>query len=125
VSAQDWISIVSVAAAAGSAVVATLQYLDSRRRSKTEAVRLAEQGERLRAALGGAVGALEVADQIVQRAKANDTTVAELQNIARALRQVLVQLAKQLDSEDRLVSNRIDQLTSSNPRAHPLPPGSP
>jgi type III secretion system FlhB-like substrate exporter len=125
VSAQDWISIVSVVAAAGSALIATLQYLDSRRRSKTEAVRLAEQGERLRAALSGAVGALEVADQIVQRAKHSDATAAELQNIARALRQILMQLARQLDSEDQLVSRRIDQLASSHPGPNPLPPGPP
>jgi hypothetical protein len=108
VGVSDVIAVVSAVIAALTLGVAALQYLDAKRRRKTEAERLAAQHERLRTAVSAAVVAANSADLIVQRAKADDVSIAELQNIARVLRGTLSTLASQLDHEQKELALRRD-----------------
>jgi uncharacterized protein HemX len=104
--AADIIAIATAVIAALSLGVAALQFLDGRRRKRTEAEQLAAQEERLRTALTAATIAANSADSIVQRAKEKDVTIAELQNMGRLLRGTLTVLANQLNDEQRAVAAR-------------------
>jgi hypothetical protein len=104
----DWIAVVSAAIAALSLFVALLQYLDVRRRGAAERERLAQQRERLRTSVSAATMGVLTADLMVQRAKEDDATLVELQNLARVLRGNLNILATQLDDESKQPSAGID-----------------
>ncbi|MDQ3756522.1 MAG: hypothetical protein M3394_01570 [Actinomycetota bacterium] len=80
-------------------LVAVAQFATERQRRKSQAERIAEQRERLAGARASAVTGYHSADLIVQRAKAADVTVPELQNLARIVRGHLGILAQQLAHE--------------------------
>jgi hypothetical protein len=81
--------------------LAVIQYRQGRIRQHSEGERLAQQQERLRTAVGGAVSGAQMANSLVQRAKDADVTVMELQNDARVLRGTLMLLAERLENEGR------------------------
>ncbi len=99
--AANIIAVVSAVIAAVGVAVAVIQYTEGKRRVRSERERLAAQEERLRTAVTAATLGMESADLIVQRAKEDDATLPELQNIARVLRGALAVLAEQLNDEGR------------------------
>lgn len=112
----DIIAVVTAVIAALSLGVAALQYVDGKRRKRTEQEQLAAQEERLRTALAAATIAANSANSIVQRAKEKDVTIAELQNMGRLLRGTLTVLANQLNDEQRAVAARtVDSPFMSQP----------
>jgi hypothetical protein len=115
-STSEIIASISAAIAAGSLLIVILQFIESRRRVRTEAERLSEQRERLKTALSGAVSGANISDLIIQRSKEADATVQELQNIARALRQNLMLLAQQLDADDKRLTSWAEDLSKSQRR---------
>jgi hypothetical protein len=88
-------------------LLAYLQYRGNRTQRVSERERLAQQDERLRNAVAGASSAAEMADLIVQRSKEPDVTITELQNVSRALRGSLENLAGQLDAERNQVKQEV------------------
>lgn len=95
----DVIALVSVVIAGLSVLIASLQYLDNRRKKKSEGEVIAQHRERLRTAEAAAELAARTADMLIQRAKSEDVTNLEIQNVARVLRGSLLVLAKQLRDE--------------------------
>lgn len=112
------VAVVAATIAAGSLVVAGLQYLLARRKAATESDRLASQAERLRTAYTAAQAAVQSMNLIVQRAKDKDATIVELQNLARLARGTLTLLADHLDTETRQVER---QERSHFLRTYPAP----
>jgi hypothetical protein len=106
VNASDIIALVTTVVAVLSLCLAALQYIDGRRRVRTEREGLAAQRERLRTAVTAARIGAGTADLVVQRAKAADVTTVELQNIARTLRGSLHILASQLEDEGDELATR-------------------
>jgi uncharacterized protein HemX len=105
------IASISAAVAILGLSLAVLQFLDSRRRTRTERERLAQHQERLRTAVTAANVAGQTADYIVQRGKEEGVSVQELQSVARVLRGSLMLLARQLDDE----SNQVPTLSTQRP----------
>lgn len=99
------VATVSAVIAAGSFSIAIAQYVLAKQKSATDRERLAAISERLRTAVATAESAVEVSDLIVQRTKEEDTTLAEVRNIARAARGMLAvhrnSLYEQLKSTER------------------------
>jgi hypothetical protein len=93
------IAIVAAVVASLRLFVAALQYLDNRRRKRSEREILAQREERLRTAEMAAVMAARTADLIVQRGKENKVDRSALTDFARILRGDLVVLAKHLSDE--------------------------
>jgi hypothetical protein len=100
------IATISTVIAGAGVFLAAIQYLENKRRTRTERERLAGQEERLRTAVTAAHVGSQSADLIVQRAKEPDVSVTELQNIARILRGTLEVLAEQLSDEKREIAAR-------------------
>jgi hypothetical protein len=98
------IATISAVIAAAGVFLAAIQYLENKRRTRTERERLAAQEERLRRAVAAAHVGSQSADLIVQRAKEPDVSVTELQNIARVLRGTLDVLTGQLSDEERAIA---------------------
>lgn len=129
---EDRLNLLNAIAAVvtvASFFLAAWQHRASRRAIRTERERIALQAERLDTALRAAISNSETADLIVQRAKENDATTAELQNIARILRMNSALLARQLQQEQQLLSGwtfgqLMDSSTSasSDPASSLLPP---
>jgi uncharacterized protein HemX len=117
VSGSEITAIVSAVIAALGLSLAAIQYLEARRRTQTERERLAAQEERLKTAVTAATLGVESADLIVQRAKEDDATLAEIQNIARVLRGSLSVLEQQLHDEGQEVAARagFDRFVSARP----------
>lgn len=113
-STSNVIAIVSAVIAACGLSLAIVQHAQRRQQKASEAERLAQQRERLRTAVAGAISGAETADLIVQRGKKDDCTIPELQNVARALRQTLSLLANQLSDEDKQVVAWRDALLRSH-----------
>jgi hypothetical protein len=97
------IAAISAAAAALGFFLAMLQFIDNRRRTRSEGERLAQQQERLRTAVTAAQVAQQTADYMVQRGKDEGVTVDELQSVARVLRGSLMLLARQLEDERKQI----------------------
>jgi hypothetical protein len=106
VSPANVIATISAVIAAAGVFLAAIQYMENKRRTRTERERLAAQEERLRTAVAAAQVGSQSADLIVQRAKEPDASVTELQNIARILRGTLKVLAEQLSDEEREIAAR-------------------
>ncbi|GHJ17857.1 MULTISPECIES: hypothetical protein [unclassified Micromonospora] len=98
------LSLVAAIVGIASAAFGVWQYIEQRRKAANEKVRIAAQQERLRMVLATAVSGVGAADLIVQRAKEGDVSVAELQSVARVLRGSLLNLARQIESEDRALA---------------------
>jgi hypothetical protein len=83
--------------------LAAWQFQHARSRAANERVKVVMQRERLDSAFTAAISAAQGADVMVQRAKAESATVAELQSIARVLRGNLLLLSRQLEQEKKIV----------------------
>lgn len=83
--------------------LAIWQYVDSRNQRRSEQERLAVQASRNHSAIRAAIVGAQITDMIVQRAKENAVTTAELQNLARAARGTLLTLAFDLEEESKVL----------------------
>jgi hypothetical protein len=103
-------------------VLALYQYVEGRRRRRTDSERLAVLAEQLRAAAEDAVVAAETIDHIVQRTK-SDATSNELRALARAARWQVESLASQLRGEDAPPDlHLVGMIDSSDLAARTIPP---
>lgn len=116
------LNVAAAIATVASLFVALWQYLVARHAKLTERERVIMQRERLRTAVAEAMQGAETADMIVQRAKEQDVTIEELQNIARIIRGNLTLLTKQLMYERSLLAGwRVGHLMKSDPPPDALP----
>lgn len=102
---MDALNVVAAIVGLASAAFAVWQYVEQRRKAATERTRVAAQQERLRMVLASAISGVGAADLIVQRAKDDDVSVSELQSVARVLRGSLMNLARQIEAEDRVLAH--------------------
>lgn len=102
-------TVISLLIGAGGLLLAVIEHWELRNRKRTEGETLAQQSERLRAALIVAAGAEQSADRIVQRSKDGDATLAELTNLARILRDRLQDHTKLLDDQNADIKRLIQE----------------
>jgi hypothetical protein len=83
--------------------IAIWQFVEARQKSAREKERLAVQLSRNDVALRSAVLGAQMADTMVQRAKQDDVTIAEMQNLARVIRGSLLALTLELEEQHKVI----------------------
>jgi hypothetical protein len=83
--------------------LAVWQYQAARNASARSRERMALQQQKNESALRTAIIGAQNANLIVQRAKCENVTVAELQSIARSTRGILLYLAQELESQAKVL----------------------
>jgi hypothetical protein len=84
--------------------LAVWQYQTARNASARSRERMALQQQKNESALRTAIIGAQNANLIVQRAKDENVTVAELQTIARSTRGILLYLAQELESQSKVLA---------------------
>lgn len=113
------LDIAAAIATVAAFILAGWQYIESRRRIRTERERLVLQRERLRSMAVAATAAVDTADYLVQRSKDESAPQEELTSVARVMRGQLSLVVGQLNQEERLITGwRTGHLIDSK---RPLP----
>lgn len=118
----DWSAVEAIATVVSSFVAALsfsfaiYTHFNIKSKKAIEAAKIAMQKERMRNVKFAVVNLIRSTDAIVQIPKHEKVTIEELQNLARIARAQAITLAKQLETEEEILSKwRFGELAESYP----------